>query len=306
MAICRICLGTLDEGREHHPSCLKNLFGTTRPARVDIKVAQLTAIAAAMAGRTSMSGVQRKISVGLSSDRLTLRAVIEGGHYILKPPSEVYPQLPEIELVSMRLAELAQVPIAPCGLVRMSDESMAYVIRRFDRPETGGKLQVEDFCQLAGLPPKEKYRTSAEACTRIVSQYCDEPLVENLRLFRQFLVAWWIGNGDLHLKNLSLVTRQNGLVCLSPAYDMLSTELLLPDDKMALPVGGKDKSLSKGTWMRFAEYASLPEKAALRVVDDLLGVMPDALGMVRHSPLNDDAKVRLEEILTSNGKTLGS
>ena len=69
---------------------------------------------------------------------------------------------------------------------------------------------MEDFCQLAELPPGAKYDASAEQCGRLVKRYASEPLVELLRLYRQLLFAWWVGNGDLHLKNLALLHGDDG------------------------------------------------------------------------------------------------
>ena len=101
-----------------------------------------------------------------------------------------------------RPVEIAGVEHPACGLLTLADGSLAYVVRRFDRPDGGGKLRQEDFCQ-----------------------YATEPAVESLKLFRQMVFCWWTGNGDMHLKNFSLLTGPDGTVRLSPAYDLLCTRV---------------------------------------------------------------------------------
>jgi serine/threonine-protein kinase HipA len=144
----------------------------------------------------------------------------------------------------MVLAGLMGIETAPLELVRLRDGTLAYLTVRFDRPPEGGKLRQEDFCQLSEKSPKEKYEGSAELCARIVRKYASEPLVEMLKLYRLMVFVWWTGNGDMHLKNFSLLASRDGLQRLSPAYDQLCTCLVIPDDPLALTVGGKKKGSS--------------------------------------------------------------
>jgi len=95
--------------------------------------------------------------------------------------------------------------VPPSALVELSDGTLALVVRRFDRIHDGGKLAMEDFCQLAELPPSGKYDGSAERRGKLVARFASEPLLDLLRLYRQFVFTWWVGNGDLHLKNLALL-----------------------------------------------------------------------------------------------------
>jgi len=293
---CWICLEPAGNGDIYHRACLRRLFGSPKPPEVDLDLARLQTVALATVGKTTISGVQRKLSLGLSADKSTLRGEIAGGAFLLKPQSELNPHLPELELLSMRLAGLAGVPVPPCGLVRLRDDSPAYVIRRFDRPESGGKVRVEDFCQLAELPPKDKYTGSAELCFRLVKRYTSEPLIEALKLYRQLLVAWWLGNGDLHLKNLSVLVDSDRLVRLTPAYDMLATRMVIPHDQLALPVGGKRDGLTAEHWLRLAEYAGIPVKAARRVLRELGNRQPGAADLIRRAPVPEptaDSLIRL-------------
>lgn len=301
---CWICLAALEDEARYHPRCLKALFGVPRAPRIDLEVANLHTAGLAMAGHTSISGVQRKISAGLTADRATLRVEVERGRYILKPAAETFPHLPESEHLTMRLAALAGIEVPPCGLVRLADDSVAYIVRRIDRTPEGRKLRLEDFCQLAGKAPKEKYVGSAELCARLVRRFATEPLIEVLKLYRVLLFGWWTGNGDLHLKNLSLLTGDDGRHRLSPAYDLLSTRLVIPGDPLALPVGGKKEGLGRETWLHFAGHCGLPPRAADRVRAEIVDALPGALALVEASPLPEEMRAAYAGLLRERAGVL--
>ncbi|MBK9117992.1 MAG: HipA domain-containing protein [Phycisphaerales bacterium] len=151
---------------------------------------------------------------------------------------------------------LVEIEVPPCGLIPLSDGTLAFISRRFDRTAEGRKLRQEDFCQLAEQSPKDKYEGSAESCVRL-RKYATEPLIEVLRLYRQLIFAWWCGNGDMHLKNLSVFVDPQGIVRLTPAYDLLSTRLVIPNDPLALSVVGKKSKLTVDTWREFAQHCGI-------------------------------------------------
>jgi len=156
----------------------------------------------------------------------------------------------------------------------LADGSLAYVVRRFARPDGGGKLRQEDFCQ-----------------------YATEPVVESLKLFRQMACCWWTGNGDMHLKNFSLVTGLDGTVRLSPAYDLLCTRLVIPDDQFALPVGGKRDGLSRQHWEEYGACCGLPPRAVRRELDRIATSPDRAVDLVSRSPLGEPSRTRDIELL---------
>src|SRR5512133_832786 len=141
---CLVCLDDVPDGETYHPKCLAKLFGLKKAPIVDVELAKLYTIAQAMVGHTSISGIQRKISLGLTPDRATLQVAVEGGSFILKPQAQTFPNLPENEQLTMRIAEAAGIEIPPCGLVYLRDGSLAYIVRRFDRVPPGGQLLQED------------------------------------------------------------------------------------------------------------------------------------------------------------------
>jgi serine/threonine-protein kinase HipA len=302
---CRICLASVD-GSAPHLDCLRALYGVDREPSLDLDLARLHTFALAMVGRITLSGVQRKVSLGLATDRMTLRVATGGVQFILKPPSDVFPHLPENEHVTMRIAAACGIEVPPCGLIRLADGPLAYIVRRFDRDEDGRKHRQEDFCQLAVRPPKDKYTGPAELCVRIARRYAAEPGVALARLFRLLVFSWWTGNGDMHLKNFSLLAGPDGLHRLAPAYDLLCTRLVIPDDRLALPIGGRDDGLTRRTWLDLADYAGLPRPAAERVLREIAGALDAAIALVAASPLpaamRDDYAALLRERTAALGQ----
>jgi serine/threonine-protein kinase HipA len=291
-------LGDVAGAGDYHPRCLRALFGTTRVPTLDLETSKLHTAALAMVGHTSLSGIQKKISVNLSADRATLQVAAVGGRYVLKPQAGTFPALPENEHVTTQLAKLVGIEVAPNGLVSLKDDTLAYIVRRFDHLPDGRKLRQEDFCQLAELPPKDKYDGgSAELCVKLIRKYADEPPVELLKLFRLLLFTWWTGNGDMHLKNFSLLTGEDGITRLTPAYDLVCTRLVIPDDQLALPLQGKKDNLRRGVWRRFAEYCALPDKVAVRLLDKQVSALEDATALIDRGFLPDDQQETYKQLI---------
>lgn len=302
---CRVCLhDTNHETTSYHPLCLKRLFGSTRLPTIDLALAKLHTVGLAMVGHTSLSGIQKKISVNLSADRATLQFAMEGDRYILKPQTNTYPALPENEHLTTRLAELVGIATAPNGLVLLKDGSAAFIVARFDRTSDRHKLRLEDFCQLAELSPKQKYEGSAELCVRLLRKYASEPVIEVLKLYRQLVFGWWTGNGDLHLKNLALLAGTDGRQRLSPAFDLVCTRLVIADDPLAMSVCCKKDRLSRDTWLSFAEYCALPRRAAERVLAEHIGALDAALALVAQSYLPQDMKKEYRTLLEARTSAL--
>jgi serine/threonine-protein kinase HipA len=292
--ICQCCLRPAP--KRYHPACLRQLFGTPGLPRVDVDIARLHTAGLAMVGRTTLSGVQPKISLGLSADRQTLRVEVGGLQYILKPPSERFPALPENERLSLRILEAVGVAIPPLGLVPLSDGTPGYLVRRFDRRD-GIKVRQEDFCQLAVKPPKDKYTGSAELCAQLVQRYAAEPTIELRHLFRRLVAGWLIGDGDLHLKNLSVLADPDGRYRLSPAYDAVCTRIYISDDRLALPVRGRDDQLQRIHWLGFAEDSGLPRRAAARVLDQVMAARDTAQSLVAVAGLPNWAAESYRQLL---------
>jgi serine/threonine-protein kinase HipA len=304
------CLEDLgSSSRRRHEACARALFGSTIPPRIDLDLARLHTFGLAMVGRLSLSGVQKKISLRVDGERETLRLEVGGGSFILKPQAGTFPNLPENEHVTMRIAHRAGVEVAPNGLIELNDGSLAYLTRRFDRfvdPTSGAlrKRAAEDFCQLAMKSPKEKYEGSTELLFRLVHRFATEPLLEVLALFRLVVVIWWTGNDDAHLKNFMLVEDDAGRHRLAPVFDLLNTRLVLPDGDLALSLGGKKSGLTRRSFLELADYARLPRKAAERELRRIVAARSDALELVARSFLPDPMKRDYIALLTERGAIL--
>jgi serine/threonine-protein kinase HipA len=172
--------------------------------------------------------------------------------------------------------------------------------------DDGTKLQVEDFCQLAEKPLRDKYQGSGELCVRILRKYASEPLIEIRNLFKALLFSWWVSNGDQHLKNFSLLRNREGRWRLAPAYDLICTRLAIPSDRdLALPICGKKSNLNRQLWLEFAQYSRIPERAAARLLKEQIDALEPALRLIEASLLSDELKTQYQEIVRQTTKLLG-
>lgn len=201
--------------------------------------------AAIRADKMSIQGVQPKLSAKLNVKDEVFDIVDRGGTYILKPQNNFYPELPENESLTMKLAELAGIEVPLSGMIYSLEGKLTYFIKRFDRYGRNKKLSLEDFAQLSGKSRETKYDYSMEKLVALIDTFCTFPAIEKVKLFRLTLFNFLIGNEDMHLKNFSLITRDNK-VELSPAYDLLNTTIVVPraQEEIALPIAGKKRNLN--------------------------------------------------------------
>jgi len=169
--------------------------------------------------------------------------------------------MPELEHLTMRMARCFGIATAECGLIPLDDGQLAFITKRMDRDGTD-KLHMEDMCQLTDRLTEQKYRGSLEQVGKAILRHCDNSLFDALRFFEVAIFCFLTGNSDMHLKNFSLLYQPGGTVGFSPAYDLLPTQLLLPEDEeeSALTVNGRKKHLGRTDVMRLAESLQLTEK----------------------------------------------
>lgn len=267
-----LCCGNLldDSGSHYHLSCIKKFFGTKDLPAIELKKENLEDLAerSVKTGKT-VAGVQKKLSLHLESSagrsRLTLVGYPAG--YILKPESSEFQKLPQSEFVAMKLAELWKIKTVPNALFQMADGSLAYIAKRIDR--TGEKIAMEDFCQLGERLTEDKYKGSYEQCGKIISKYSAMPVADKSDFFNRLLFCFIIGNNDMHLKNFSLIETAGSVFVLSAAYDLVSVQIVNPEDteEMALTLNGKKRNLKKSDFLHLAENLGLNEKAAHRMIE---------------------------------------
>ncbi len=187
-----------------------------------------------------------------------LEPVEAGGTYILKPQTQTFPNLPENEHVCMTAAAVAGIDVPAHTVVRLRDDSIAYVVKRFDRTASGKRIHCEDFAQILG---REKYAGSIEAIGRSLRSISSFPGLDAQYLFERAVVNFFLGNGDAHLKNFSILYDETGGARLAPAYDIVSSKLVIPEEpEAALAIRGKHNRISRQDFMALAEYLGITEK----------------------------------------------
>ena len=229
--------------------------------------------------RFSLAGVQLKLSAIMETDGgLTIPADGMGGSWIVKLPSPQLSALPENEFVSMELARCIDIPVPRlellpvsgiAGLPDLADglAGNALAVERFDRSPNGDRVHTEDFAQVFGLFPERKYEQRSYAnIAAVLSAEAGAEAVEDF--MRRLAFSVLIGNGDMHLKNWSLIYRDEVTPALAPAYDLLTTLPYLPRDQLALTFGGARAidSITSAQVRRFADKANLVADQLRRIV----------------------------------------
>ena len=272
MSRCLYCYQELGEGEtDFHPQCGKKIFGSKTVPLLPYTKADIKQLAEqVIRSQTTLTGVQAKLSLDIaSSPNQPQRFTIVGlwGRYILKPQTEQFKYLPEVEDLTMHLAELAKVNVVPHSLIRFADGELAYITKRIDRTAKGEKLPMEDMCQLSERLTEYKYKGSYEKIAKIIMQYSSVPKLDVINFWEQVVFSWLTGNADMHLKNFSLYSQRKGYYSLTPGYDMISTALLMPEDteELALTLNGKRRKIKRSDFEVAMNSCSLEKK----IIDNL-------------------------------------
>jgi len=275
------------------------------------------------AHRISISGIQDKISLRLEKNRLI--PTTDHGEFILKPiPSlegvDLLYDVPANEHVTMQIArQVFGLTTAINGVVFFQDGFPAYIVRRFDRHnETGEKLHQEDFCQLSGRSsdtngPNYKYDSSHEEIGELLYRFCPAAPVEALKLFRLVAFNYLIGNGDAHLKNFSLLESRDGDMLLSPAYDLLNTNVHFPNESRTALAFFRDFETpqfrangfySSADFRELGKRLRLPPKQIEGTLTKFEQSFPAIEGLVKYSLLSGEAQQRYLAIVADRLKAM--
>ncbi len=265
---CLYCYKPLADGEvDYHKTCARKIFeSTTVPVlpytRANIKELAREIVTAS----TTVTGVQAKLSLDISRGHAgePQRFTIVGlwGRFILKPQTELYDNLPENEDLTMHMAEAAGIKTVPHSLIRFADGELCYITRRVDRTKKGAKIAMEDMCQLSERLTEDKYKGSYERIAKLIRQYSSAPLLDVVNFWEVVLFSWLTGNADMHLKNFSLFRPADNYM-LTPAYDLLSTALAMPEDdeELALTLNGKKKRIKREDFEKAMRDSGMDEKA---------------------------------------------
>ena len=260
---------------------------------------------------TSVTGVQAKLSLEIDRGKKNepSRFTIVGlwGNYILKPQSPQYRCLPELEDVTMKMAEIAKIKTARHSLIRFSDGELGYITLRMDRGKKGQKHSMLDMCQLTNRLTEHKYLGSYEQLAQTVIKYSKAPYLDVQKFWEIVLFSWITGNSDMHCKNFSLLDEGEGY-SLSPAYDLLAVLLADPNDtdELAMPVftGGKTSGLNRETFIQALIQSGVPANAAEKCIDRMTRHQDKWLEIIDSSFLPDDLKTSYKELILARLKLI--
>ncbi len=302
---CLYCYQSLPaNAKDFHERCSRKFFGTPVPPELDYDSEQMQELAKQIVIRSiAVTGVQPKISLALENkpnDPGRSRFTIVGlwGGYILKPPTPVFPFLPENEDLTMHLAALFGITTAEHSLIRLRSGELAYLTKRFDRIN-GDKLPLEDMCQLTETLTADKYRGSVEKIGKQILQQTTYPGFDAIRFFELTLFCYVTGNADMHLKNFSLLTTGQNEIVLSPAYNLLCTKMAIPEDKdeMALTLNGKKRKMIKSDFDSLAKNLKIPQKTVENVYNRFAKKIDEAKSFIDASFLTEEMKRLYMDIL---------
>ncbi len=289
--------------------------GLSRLQPLAFTPAELVQEAAARASRMSIGGAQPKVSAVLRAPQGRFEVVSLGGTWVLKPDNPAYPELPANEDLAMRLAAAAGVETALHALVYARSErdpalpgALVYATRRFDRVARGHKLAMEDFGQLLGFSRETKYNASTERAVAAIDAHCTFPAIERAVFFRRVLVAFLMGNEDMHLKNLAILTGADGIRKLSPAYDLVSSALVLREPaELALPVRGKRARLTRADLVDYLgrNRLGLTDRLVGSVLSELADVQDEWEALIARSFLSEVHKGNLLDLISARRERLG-
>jgi serine/threonine-protein kinase HipA len=228
--------------------------------------------------RFSLAGVQLKFSARLARKRLTIPLEGSGGSWIVKLPTNAFARLPENEFAMMRFARACGLNVPDLSLVQLDEIAglphalpnlredeprKAYAIARFDRKADGERTHVEDFNQIAGQAPAQKYESrNYEWIGNVVQTLC--PPEDADEFVARLIFGIGIGNNDMHLKNWALTYPDGRNARLAPMYDFVCTGAYYANQELALPLAG-EKRFSRMTLERLRIFANAARLSARRV-----------------------------------------
>jgi len=308
---CLYCYKSIEDSRDFHEKCSQEFFGTPTPPEIAYSLDEMDKLAKNVVERSvAVPGVQPKLSMSLvkekqenSDTRLTVVRAL-GGHYIFKPPSDRFPEMPENEHVTMRMAEAFGINVVPSSLIRLASGELSYITKRVDRTENEEKIHMIDMFQITEA--FDKYKSSMEKVGKALDSYSDNTLLDKIFYFELALFSFLTGNNDMHLKNFSMIESSSGWV-LSPAYDLLNVSIVNPDDEeeLALTLVGKKKKLKREHFEQLGEGLELNEKQINGAFKRMVKNKPKAFECVNRSFLSNEMKEAYKEVLDKKYKQLG-
>ena len=307
---CLLCYKSLDKDEiDYHSKCVMKTFGLKQMPTIDIDENKLITYAKQIVGaNTAITGVQPKLSLWLDKTKTNIRFTVvdDKSNYIIKPQSKTHQSLPENEDLCMHLAKAFGIETATHGLIRLPGGELAYITQRFDR-KNENKLSCEDLCQLSETLTEHKYRGSYEKTGKITKQYSTQSGLDTLHYFERVVFSFISGNADMHLKNFSMLEKTEGQFSLSPAYDLVSTLLVIKNEseQMALTLNVRKNRITKKDFVALATTLSITKKQVENSFYSLSEKLESALWWIENSFLPEEQKAHLNKTVTDRIHLLG-
>jgi len=307
MCKCLYCYKELEPGMvDYHPGCAKKFFGTAAAPILPYTRDNMHDLAKqVIRSSTSVTGVQAKMSLdidkGGKNEPSKFTVVGLWGRYIFKPESPVFRCMPELEDLSMKMAEAAGIDVVPHSLVRLQDGELGYLTKRVDRSEKGEKYSMLDMCQLTNRLTEHKYDGTYVQLSDTVRRYSSVPGLDIQKYWEIVLFSWIVGNSDMHCKNFSLISYDGIQYRLSPAYDLISVKLSFPQDTedmaMTFEVGGEKTGFGRNTFLEAFKQSGLSEKVSMNMISRMIGCNPKWKELITNSFLPDSLKKDLSRLI---------
>ena len=297
---CLYCYQELEEGQvDFHPSCARKFFGSKAVPQLPYTRDNMAELARqVIRTSTSVTGVQAKMSLDINrggkNEPAKFTIVGLWGKYIFKPQSTKYPHLPELEDLTMKMAEAAHIRTARHTLIRLGDGSLGYLTLRMDRGKRGEKISMLDLCQLTNRLTEHKYYGTYQQLAETIKKYSSAPMLDVQRFWELVLFSWMTGNSDMHCKNFSLIDMGRGEYTLSPAYDLLAVLLADPSDTeemaMSFSTGGEKRGFDRNTFITAFTNSGIPMAVARRMIDRMKEHLPEWKELIHQSFLPEKMK----------------
>jgi len=216
-----------------------------------------------------ISGVQLKAPTTLTKGGRLAPAVNTTFSHLLKIGSTrrlLAFTMPTNEWFCMSILKKAGLKTSDVALIPGTREvGNSILVERWDIPESRNDRRVlvaEDFMSLMGKPTintNSKYASSMEDLALAVAKHSSDPRHDLKFFFDMTVAAWLLGNGDLHLKNLSVIKQADIAVTyfesakLSPIYDFVCTAAIpgFRQNGLAIPLNGSHWNVSKESLLEF-------------------------------------------------------
>jgi serine/threonine-protein kinase HipA len=139
-----------------------------------------------------------------------------------------------------------------------------------------------------------------EQVAQLIESHCTFPAVEKMKLFRLTIFSYLIGNEDMHLKNFSIITKDN-VTRLSPAYDLINTTIILSrvKEELALALNGRKNNLRVSDFVDYfgGKRLQLPSRVINEVLSGFIGVRHVWDDLISRSFLSQPTQERYRQLV---------